>query len=194
MSQTLRERRRANDLVAVQELCAQSGGRIVIERTEGTPPRQYFLRFAIRTLGPLANAATPAVRGVRLRVDLPDAYPNPGSMPRVKAVGPIYHPHFFSPGGDMCIGNAPLTGLAAFVEWLGRVLVLDPSVTNEYSPANGEAMAWVRANRASLPLDPVDFRVAVVRDANGQATRPAEAEAPPAGARPRPVRIAWGLA
>ena len=193
MSQTLRERRRANDLVAVQELCAQSGGRIVIERTEGTPPRQYFLRFAIRTLGPFANAATPAVRGVRLRVDLPDAYPNPGSMPRVKAVEPIFHPHFFSPGGDMCIGNAPLTGLAAFVEWLGRVLVLDPSVTNEHSPANGQAMAWVRANRASLPLDPVDFRVAVVRDQDGRAVAPTSSDPSSTSGRPRPARIAWGL-
>ena len=191
MSQTLRERRRANDFVAVQDLCAQSGGRIAIERTEGTPPREYVLRFAIRTLGPRANALTPRVRNVHLRVVLPDAYPNPGSMPRVKSVGSIFHPHFF-PGGEMCIGNAPLTGLAAFVEWLGRVLVLDPSVTNEHSPARGEAMEWVRKHRTSLPLDPVDFRSPVVRDENGLATAPTAPE--PAVEKPRPVRIAWGFA
>lgn len=193
MSQTLRERRRANDLVAVQELCAQSGGRIAIERTEGTPPHEYVLRFAVRTLGSRANACTPRVRNVHLRVVLPDAYPNPGSMPRVKSVGAIFHPHFF-PSGEMCIGNAPLTGLASFVEWLGRVLVLDPSVTDESSPASYEAMDWVRKQRPSLPLDPVDFRVPVVRDANGLATTPTVADATSKPERPRPVRIAWGVA
>lgn len=190
MSRTLRERRRANDLVAVQELCAQSGGRITIERTDGTPPRGYILRFTLRTLGPQANAVDPRVRDVHLRVVLPDSYPNPGSMPRVKAVGQIFHPHFFD-NGNMCIGNAPLTGLASFVEWLGRVLVLDPSVTNESSPAQYEAMAWVRRYRVLLPLDSVDFRNPVVRDENGIATVPTAPD--PAVAPPRQPRIAWGL-
>lgn len=181
MNGTVRDRRLASDFEAVRELCAKSGGRIAIEATEGVPPHAYTLRYEVRTLGPCAGDVAPRVRQVRVQVLLPAPYPSPGAMPLVQAVGPVFHPHFFA-NGRMCLGSAPLAGLAWFVEWVGRSLVLDPQVINTSSPACAEAMAWVRKHGHLLPLDPVDFRVPVVRAGEAQAVAPVSAPAP---------RIAW---
>ena len=149
--------RRKNDYLRLQELCAQSGGRIAIASVTGTPPTSYVVEFTGKMLGPTASGPHGMRRTARFSVTLPPNYPDPGGKPEVMSIGPIWHPHFFE-SGQLCKGNAPLTFLDTFVTWLWQTLVLDPSV-NSGSAANTSAKSWQTANAKRLPLDTPDVRV-----------------------------------
>jgi ubiquitin-protein ligase len=149
--------RRKNDYRRLQELCAQSGGRIAIKSVTGTPPTSYVVEFTGRMLGPTGAGPHGMRRTARFSITLPQNYPDPGGRPEVRSISPIWHPHFFE-SGQLCKGNAPLTFLDTFVTWLWQMLVLDPRV-NSGSAANGAAKSWQNANAGRLPLDTPDVRV-----------------------------------
>ena len=149
--------RRMNDYLRLQELCAQSGGRIAITSITGTPPTSYELEFTGKMLGPTASGPHGMRRTARFSITLPPNYPDPGGKPEVMSIGPIWHPHFWG-SGQLCKGNAPLTFLDTFVTWLWQTLVLDPSV-NSGSAANTSAKSWQTVNAMRLPLDTPDVRV-----------------------------------
>ena len=149
--------RRKSDCIRLQELCAQSGGRIAITSITGTPPTSYVVEFTGKMLGPTAAGPHGMRRTARFSISLPPNYPDPGGKPEVMSIGPIWHPHFFG-SGQLCKGNAPLTFLDTFVTWLWQTLVLDPSV-NSGSAANDAAKWWQMANAMRLPLDTPDVRV-----------------------------------
>ena len=146
-----------NDHLRLQELCAQSGGRITIKSVTGTPPTTYMVEFTGKMLGPTAAGPHAQRRTANFRVTLPQNYPDPGAVPDVVSIGPIWHPHFYG-DGRLCKGNAPLTFLDTFVTWLWQTLVLDPSV-NSGSAANTSAKSWQTVNAMRLPLDTPDVRV-----------------------------------
>jgi ubiquitin-protein ligase len=152
-----RSQRLKNDHLRLQELCAQSGGRIAIKSVTGTPPTTYVVEFTGKMLGPTAAGPHALRRTASFRITLPQNYPDPGAVPNVASIGPIWHPHFFE-SGQLCKGTAPLTFLDTFVTWLWQTLVLDPRV-NSGSAANGVAKSWQTANAKRLPLDTPDVRV-----------------------------------
>jgi len=157
MMTPLRILRLQTDHLRLQELCAQSGGRIAIKSVTGTPPTSYVVEFTGRMLGPTGAGPHGVRRTARFSIALPPNYPDAGGDPVVMAIDPIWHPHFFG-SGQLCTGNAPLTFLDTFVTWLWQALVLDPSV-NSGSAANGAAKSWQNANAGRLPLDTPDVRV-----------------------------------
>ena len=146
-----------NDYLRLQELCAQSGGRIAIASVTGTPPTTYVVEFTGKMLGPTAAGPHGNRRTASFRVTLPQNYPDPGAVPTVASIGPIWHPHFFE-SGQLCTGNTHPTFLDTFVTWLWQTLVLDPRV-NSGSAANSAAKSWQIANAKRLPLDTPDVRV-----------------------------------
>ena len=152
-----RIQRLQNDHLRLQELCAQSGGRIAIKSVTGTPPTAYVVEFTGKMLGPTAAGPHGNRRTASFRVTLPQNYPDPGAVPNVASIGPIWHPHFY---GDsrLCTGNTHPTFLDTFVTWLWQTLVLDPRV-NSGSAANSAAKSWQIANAKRLPLDTPDVRV-----------------------------------
>ena len=149
--------RRKSDYLRLQELCAQSGGRIAITSITGTRPTSYEMEFTGKMLGPTASGPHGMRRTAKFSITLPPNYPDPGGKPEVMSIGPIWHPHFFG-SGQLCKGNAPLTFLDTFVTWLWQTLVLDPSV-NAGSAANTSAKSGQMANAMRLPLDTPDVRV-----------------------------------
>jgi len=146
-----------NDHHRLQELCAQSRGRIAIKSVTGTPPTTYVVEFTGKMLGPSATGPHGVRRTASFRITLPPNYPDPGAVPNVVSIGPIWHPHFFG-SGQLCTGNTHPTLLDAFVTWLWQAIVLDPRV-NSGSAANGVAKSWQTANAERLPLDTPDVRV-----------------------------------
>ena len=152
--------RRKNDYLRLQELCAQSGGRIAIKSLTGTPPTSYVVEFTGRMLGPTGAGPHGVRRTARFSIALPPNYPDPGADPVVMAIGPIWHPHFFE-SGRFCVpkvGEEVLPFLDTFVTLIWQALVLDPSV-NSGSAANTSAKSWQIANAGRLPLDTPDMRV-----------------------------------
>ena len=152
-----RIQRLQNDHLRLQELCAESGGRITIRSVNGTPPTTYVVEFTGKMLGPTAAGPHAQRRTASFRVTLPQNYPDPGAVPDVVSIGPIWHPHFFD-GGRLCTGNTHPTFLDTFVTWLWQTLVLDPRV-NSGTPANTAAKSWQTVNAGRLPLDTPDVRV-----------------------------------
>ena len=152
-----RIQRLQNDHLRLQELCAQSGGRIAIKSVTGTPPTAYVVEFTGKMLGPTAAGPHGNRRTASFRITLPKNYPDPGAVPNVASIGPIWHPHFFE-SGQLCTGNTHPTLLDTFVTWLWQTLVLDPRV-NSGSAANSAAKSWQIANAKRLPLDTPDVRV-----------------------------------
>ena len=149
-----------NDHLRLQELCAQSGGRIATASVTGTPPTTYVVEFTGKMLGPTAAGPHGVRRTASFRITLPQNYPDPGVDRDVMSIGPIWHPHFYG-SGKFCV--AKVTGeafpfLDTFVTWLWQALVLDPTV-NSGSAANPAAKSWQIANAKRLPLDTPDVRV-----------------------------------
>ena len=181
-----RSQRLKNDHLRLQELCAQSGGRIAIKSVTGTPPTTYVVEFTGKMLGPTAAGPHGNRRTASFRVTLPQNYPDPGAVPNVVSIGPIWHPHFYD-GGRLCTGTTHPTFLDTFVTWLWQTLVLDPRV-NSGSAANSAAKSWQIANAKRLPLDTPDVRVPAgsVPDLNPVQAVSVSAPAPaPAVASPR---------
>jgi len=165
-----------NDHHRLQELCAQSGGRIAIKSVTGTPPTTYVVEFTGKMLGPTATGPHGVRRTASFRITLPQNYPDPGAVPNVVSIGPIWHPHFYD-GGGLCMGNTHPTLLDTFVTWLWQTIVLDPRV-NSGSAANGVAKSWQTANAKRLPLDTPDVRVPAASVPDMAEVQPAKVPAP----------------
>ncbi len=174
-----------NDHLRLQDLCAQSGGRIAITSVTGTPPRSYVVKFTGKLLGPTAAGPHGNRRTASFHITLPQNYPDPGAVPNVVSIGPIWHPHFFE-SGQLCTGNTQATFLETFVTWLWQTLVLDPHV-NSGGAANSAAKAWQTANARHLPLDTPDLRVPAGSVPDLVPVQASAASAPtPAASSPRP--------
>ena len=157
MMNPMRIKRLKADHLRLQELCAQSGGRIAIASVTGTPPTSYEMEFTGKMLGPTADGPHGVRRTARFSISLPPNYPDAGVDPVVMSIGPIWHPHFYG-AGRLSTGNTHPTFLDTFVTWLRQTLVLDPRV-NSGSATNPEAKSWQTANAKRLPLDTPDVRV-----------------------------------
>ena len=168
--------RRMNDYLRLQELCAQSGGRIAITSVTGTPPTSYVVEFTGKMLGPTAAGPHGVRRTARFSITLPPNYPDLGADPVVMSIGPIWHPHFYG-AGRLSTGNTHPTFLDTFVTWLWQMLVLDPRV-NSGTSENGVAKSWQTANAKRLPLDTPDVRVPILTVPNAPEVQPAIVSAP----------------
>ena len=162
------ERRRA-DLSRLEEMCAASGGRLVLISRDGDPPTDITIDLACRTAVSSAYPAR-AVERTRARIGLPTRYP---FQPPVVHLAPVtFHPNVYS-SGLVCLGFKwlPTEGLDLLVKRIAQIITFDPAVINTGSPANAAAASWyMRAlaqSPAAFPTDGLDFL-----SATGSRTKP----------------------
>lgn len=149
---SVQELRKASDFEKLKALAARSNGTIAIQSTSGNPPTQYVLRIMCRSIETL-DSGTPRFRNSHdVKISLSSSYPL--GKPMVTMQTPIFNPHIFT-SGAFCLGDVwnPAESLDVFVQRLIAIIVCDPVILDPRSPANGEAMRWVQANRHQLPFD-----------------------------------------
>lgn len=149
--------RRQQDLAKLETLCQQSQGRIKLLSQKGNPVREVVVELRYRT-APSSEYPNRVQESTQVRIDLSDRYPF--EEPTASVVTPILHPNVFS-SGRICLGKKwmPTENLALLVRRVALIVTFDPTVLNEASPANAQALQWYRAARsrhpAAFPTDQV---------------------------------------
>lgn len=153
-----RDNRLRVDFEKVNRLVAESGGRLRTITATGSPPQRYVIEYHCPSL--VKDAAGQVSVGNTHRVEINLGLDYPLQRPNVRMVTPVFNPHVF-PSQSFCLGAlwSPTETLDALILRIGAVLQLDPKVLDDRSPANGEALRWVRSHYQALPLPgAVDFR------------------------------------
>ena len=152
--QEIRKIRLKNDY---DQMCNIKGNVISWVATKGAEPyvEEYKITLHIRTIvgagreGPLYRDASVVT------VTLPPDYPmRPPKTVMVSAPQP-FHPNWFT-SKNWCFGTWSMSeALGDHVIRMVKTLQFDLDITNEHSPANGEANSWYIANKRSglFPCD-----------------------------------------
>ena len=96
----------------------------------------------------------------KITISLPAKYPF--AEPSVAINTPIFHPNVYK-SGLICLGTGwlPTQGLDLLVKKIMQIITFDPSILNEKSPANTEALFWYReakkTHAQSFPTDSLSF-------------------------------------
>lgn len=143
------EERRRQDLAKITRLGERSRGRIVIEETKGAPLDEAILTLAYPTA---ASPQYPAESrsATRVRITLGARYPF--QEPAVEALDPLFNPNVYV-SGRFCLGAKwlPTEGLDLLVMRLVKILIFDPEIVSDRSPANAEAALWYNATKLMHP-------------------------------------------
>lgn len=85
-----------------------------------------------------------------IQIDLPARYPL--EEPKAKVLTPIWNPNIFA-NGTICLGTKwlPTQGLDLLVERILKLIIYDPLIVNENSPANAGAKSWYLEARGRHP-------------------------------------------
>jgi ubiquitin-protein ligase len=137
-----------------KEMCNIRGPIIAWEATRGAPPNleAYRLTVSVRSIiGP-----TPTYRD-RHVIDLtmPANYPYAPPLAKMVSQPGAFHPNWW-PDKRWCHGLWDLSeSLGHFIIRMIRTLQFDPIITNENSPANGDANDWylLHRNEGLFPCD-----------------------------------------
>jgi len=154
-----RDLRLQADYVAVQALAKASGGTLLVESANGSPPADYVIAFKCRGIEAVNEAGRPIYRTVhKLRVKLPAKYPAPFAPPQVEVLTPLFHPHVY-PNRTVCLGVWQTSEfLDELVLRLGAMLQFDKRCLNIKDPANEAAVEWAQKNLILLPTDTCTFQ------------------------------------
>jgi ubiquitin-protein ligase len=153
------DERRNQDLEKIQQLVDRGGGKIRVLKKLGQPLSELELEFAFKTANSQAYPTAFQERSV-VNITLPSRYPF--VEPIVKFKTPILHPNVYA-SGQICLGLKwlPTFGLDHLVQRVLQILIFDPNVLNEQSPANRDALAWYRDAKnkypRSFPTDSISF-------------------------------------
>lgn len=143
------DERRHNDVAKLRELARQSKGRIEIESVGGNPPHTVNVNLHFNT-APSRTYPESVQKMTKVKVSLPARYPFVG--PQAFISTPIFHPNVFN-SGQICLGAKwlPTENLELLVRRIIQILIFDPAVVNEQSPANGDALTWYRGAKRAHP-------------------------------------------
>lgn len=143
------DERRHNDVAKLRELAIQSNGRIVVNHVAGNPPNAIDVSLHFAT-APSHDYPKSVQKVTKVKVSLPARYPFIG--PQAFISTPIFHPNVFT-SGQICLGNKwlPTENLELLIKRIIQILVFDPAIVNEQSPANGHALSWYRNAKRSHP-------------------------------------------
>jgi LSD1 subclass zinc finger protein len=147
--------RRDQDIQKLRDLQRQSRDRIRVTRVSGHPIDTIDLELQIKT-APSKLYPKNVQNVTHLSISLPARYPF--IEPTVTIKTPIHHPNVYS-SGRICLGMKwiPSFGLDLLVRRIVQIVTFDPTILNEKSPANGEALKWYRetllADPSAFPTD-----------------------------------------
>jgi ubiquitin-protein ligase len=149
------DERRDQDVQKLRYLQKQSHDRIRVTRVSGRPPSEVEVELHFRTVP--SKQYPRAVQDVtRLAISLPARYPF--VEPAVSVKTPILHPNIYT-SGRICLGIKwiPSFGLDLLVRRIVQIVTYDPTILNEASPANGDALRWYQkarsADASAFPTD-----------------------------------------
>jgi hypothetical protein len=143
------DERRFQDVQKLRDLAAQLPGRVMIAGVSGAPPSRINIDLRFRTApSRYYPAATQDV--TRVTIDLPSRYPL--VQPAAQISTPILHPNVYM-SGLICLGIdwLPSLGLDFLVKRIIQIIIFDPGILNEASPANPAALSWYREARRNHP-------------------------------------------
>jgi len=158
MSADAHARRRQEDIAKLHDLQSEFRGVVSVTRTVGNPVTLVELEIRLETV---RNARYPEDKQIAnaLQIELPARYPF--DPPKVTVTTPIWNPNIFT-SGLICLGQKwiPTHNLALLVQRVMQILVLDPTIINLASPANGDAAKWyagaIRRNPLLFPTVRLD--------------------------------------
>lgn len=136
------------------EMVNLRGNIITWKATRGTPPyvEEYEVTINIKSV----IGTGPRYRSSHLvRITLPANYPFASPDIRMVTEPHVYHPNWYR-DGKWCYGTWSMSeGLGHHVIRMIRTLQYDMEITNEHSPANGDANDWYleERDRGIFPTD-----------------------------------------
>ena len=151
--------RRVQDVQKLRQLAGESGARLKIGKISGNPPNEIEIDLHLRT-APSKEYPIKTQEITKLTIALPARYPLVEPIVSIKT--PILHPNVYT-SGKICLGLKwmPSFGLDLLVRRIAQIITFDPSILNEQSPANGDALNWYREarrkNAGAFPTDAWDL-------------------------------------
>ncbi len=141
----------------LQALAQAHPDAITIVKVDDDPPVRYLLDLHCTGAASLNEVSDEVVlkKTFRVQIDMGSKYPV--QRPAVHVGSPFFNPHIFS-SGAVCLGMpwTPTQSLDVFVRRLWGLLVWDPEVLDEMSPADSDAIAWFKRHKDRVPFDRVD--------------------------------------
>jgi ubiquitin-protein ligase len=143
------DQRRLEDLQKLRQLAAQAPSRLKVGRVKGNPAEEIELDLLFKT-APSQHYPNAVQQRTLLVLSLPARYPLAAPTASIKT--PILHPNVYS-GGTICLGMKwlPASGLDLLVKRIIQIITFDPTVLNEDSPANRDALEWYRRAKRQHP-------------------------------------------
>jgi len=147
--------RRETDLNKLKDLCLASSGKVVIKSTKGNPVDEITIELKLNT-APSNKYPNEKQATTLVVIQLSNRYPLQEPTANIKT--PIYHPNVYS-SGKICFGQKwlPTEGLDMLVKRIIKIVTFDPTILNEKSPANSDALKWynsaVKAHPSAFPTD-----------------------------------------
>lgn len=154
--------RRDQDIQKLRGLQKQSGERIRVTRVSGQPVNEIDVELQLKTAP--SKLYPKVIQNItEITISLPARYPF--VEPSVTIKTPIIHPNVYS-SGRICLGMKwiPSFGLDLLVRRIVQIVAFDPTILNEKSPANGDALKWYRqalqTNPSVFPTDSISLSTA----------------------------------
>jgi ubiquitin-protein ligase len=150
--------RRTEDLKKLHDLAARSNGKLRVVRSSGDPPSDIALSFNLKTARS-SSYPKEIQNGIMVAIKLPARYPF--QEPSAHIETPIFHPNVYT-SGMICFGIKwlPTQGLELLARRIAQIVIFDPTILNEQSPANSAAREWyrgaIRDFPGSFPTDTFD--------------------------------------
>ncbi len=144
------------DYEKVRQLSSRTKGKIVLEKTRGNPPYRYEIDFKIRSIVGLSFGRPKWGVHHRAEIMLSSSYPL--TEPAANMLTPVFHPHVF-PSLKICMGRkwVPTEYLDDFVLRIGNILCFSPEYIDPASPANRDALSWIKKNVHLIPTDTLEI-------------------------------------
>ena len=122
---------------------------IHVVSTPDDPPADYEIDFQVRTLRISEAGELEYADSVKMRLWLPPSFPY--APPALLPLSPLFHPNISTEGVHLSMPWQASDSLTDYLQKVGELLAwraYDPE-----SVVNPEAMEWLEANAAVLPLD-----------------------------------------
>jgi ubiquitin-protein ligase len=151
--------RRIQDIAKLERLAASTNGKITILSKQGLPISEISIQLRYPTA---ASTAYPRVIQQETLATIQLAANYPFQEPTARLSPLVFHPNVFT-NGRICLGKKwlPTEGLDLLVKRIIQIITFDPSILNERSPANPQALTWytsaVRQYPKAFPTALVSF-------------------------------------